>query len=851
MQIELVHLQSKCFPSTKIKEVMKPTTNPHYLPRTAPLARRSIALLLAVVLMLSISLLTTPAKSWADGGTLQTWQPPSGTAANPDFTVNVRASGTAAWTELFTYRVKLGHQNGSTFDASMVNFDFNGTVDVRVTYNAAPLNTFEIRPSSYAIAGAHAGDTVSFQLTQNATAPRKLVFRANGEWEEHTLHLLTNPIDTSTPDPAAANVYVVQPGQAAPFQLPAGKDTYYFAAGEHTLPRGMWAEFDLGAEYPLDRIQLAQTTFQIGIGMTPTAYPNRFTVETKRAASDPYTLTVDGRTNTQTGELTKTFAPKTARFIRLNLLGSSTTTGFQFSNAMSEFRAFAGGSGNLAQAHAAAGATPDFFALADGNTATAYASESGYGNWHAGESFFIRESSTVYLAPGSRVHGAFASDGVSNITIRGRGILDGSTLTHDVSGQGEVRTGSIWLTGGSDNTVEGITILDSTMWTVVMNFAERPVVRNINILAYEVNADGIHFSGSSHGLVSGVFIRTPDDHIVMYHYGTGRNNTFTNSVFWGDDAHIFLFGLGTVPNAEISDITVSNNDILNQQGVYDLDKFNGVMKVWPNGGNHTSNIAFSDIRIDAFRDPSKAAVFQLRTDERFAGEGGGTISNVTMSGIRLSGSGERASKIAGTGAINGVHLSNYTRAGASVTTPANGNFAITGLVQNVTVNGVTVPAAPPSTLRNTSFEAPAMPGAFQYGPSGSEWTYFREAGIAANGSLFGVGLYGAANAPDGTQVAFVQKRGRIEQSFGNAPVGQSYRVRFSIAARPGDAVAQAVTVTFDNVVLGTYTPGSTGYTEFTTAPITQGGGTHTIGFEGTTDADRTAFIDRVSVIPSP
>ncbi|MFP3394464.1 hypothetical protein SB782_37445, partial [Brevibacillus sp. SIMBA_076] len=79
--------------------------------------------------------------------------------------------------------------------------------------------------------------------------------------------------------------------------------------------------------------------------------------------------------------------------------------------------------------------------------------------------------------------------------------------------------------------------------------------------------------------------------------------------------------------------------------------------------------------------------FQLRTDERFAGEGGGTISNVTMSNIRVSGAGERPSSIAGTGAIDGVHISSYTRAGTAVTDAASGNFAITGTVSDVTVNG--------------------------------------------------------------------------------------------------------------------------------------------------------------------
>lgn len=374
----------------------------------------------ALILALIGTAFSVPLQSRADSGSIRTWSPPSGTAANSDYTVSVRSAGTAAWTDLFTYKVKLGHQDGSTFDASMVNFDFSGTIDVRVVFHAAPLTEYEIRPTSYGISGTKSGDTVTFSLTQGVDAPRKVVFRANGDWEQRTLHILTASPEADAPDPSDPNVFVVQPGQAAPFQLPAGKDTYYFAPGEHTLPRGMWAEFDLGAEYPLDRIELAQTTFQIGIGMTPTAYPNKFTIETKRTASDPYQLAVDGRGNTQTGVITPTFAPKTARYIRLNLLGSLTAAGFQFSNAASELRAFAGASGNLAQGRAVAGATPDFVALTDGSASTAYASESGYGNWHAGETFFIRESSTVYLAPGSVVHGGFASDGVSDITIAPR-----------------------------------------------------------------------------------------------------------------------------------------------------------------------------------------------------------------------------------------------------------------------------------------------------------------------------------------------------------------------------------------------------------------------------------------------
>ncbi|MGO4495514.1 hypothetical protein AB4114_06350 [Paenibacillus sp. 2RAB27] len=70
----------------------------------------------------------------------------------------------------------------------------------------------------------------------------------------------------------------------------------------------------------------------------------------------------------------------------------------------------------------------------------------------------------------------------------------------------------------------------------------------------------------------------------MYHYGTTSHNTVQNSVLWGDDAHTILIGLGSVPDAHISDLTFQNIDVLNEQGVYILDKFTGVLKLWANGG---------------------------------------------------------------------------------------------------------------------------------------------------------------------------------------------------------------------------------------------------------------------------
>jgi arylsulfatase A-like enzyme/DUF1680 family protein len=614
---------------------------------------------------------------------LVVWNPPPGTPVNTTYSVQVRLHGQKEWKDLFVYNIKVGHQKGPRTDASMVNFNFSGTVDLKVIYNRGEIQSLDIRPHSYGIQANRRKDTLLFSLSQNEPAPRKLVLRVNNDWEALCLHIVTNPPEEKAPTPSDPSVYVVHPGDEIPFILPKGKNTYYFMPGVHSLPQGLWVELDLGAVYPVDRIALEQGRFRGGF------YPQKFQVETKLSLREDYSVAYDGTGNTDTGYTEKRFPPKNTRYVRLLLLGSNVDHGFFLSNVVREFKVFAGDkSPNLALHHAIAGAMPGFQKAVDGSSLE-YASVSGYGNWHAGESFFVaRDSTTLYIAPGAVVKGAICADGINHITIKGSGILDCSGLRHarGKDNRGGVLTGAVWLTSGKDNLVEGITILDPPLWSVVMNFSERPTVRNIDLFGSVVNADGIHMSGSSHGLVDGVFIRTPDDHILIYHYGPASFITVKNSVFWGDDAHIFLIGLGTAPHADIHDIDIENCDVLNQQGVYNIERFTGVMALWPNGGNEIRKVIFKDIRIDSFRDPVKGAVFQLRTDERLPGEGQGTIRNVLFQNIAYNGHGEQKSLLYGArenSDIQNVHFEDYYREGARVKDTATGNIRESGYVSKI------------------------------------------------------------------------------------------------------------------------------------------------------------------------
>ena len=97
---------------------------------------------------------------------LVTWAAPQGVILNDDFTVKVRQQG-GKWEILSTYLIKVDEVREAKHhveNASMVTFDFNGTVEVAVTYNRGEVKNARVRPLSYDIPFRIEGNTVFFSL---------------------------------------------------------------------------------------------------------------------------------------------------------------------------------------------------------------------------------------------------------------------------------------------------------------------------------------------------------------------------------------------------------------------------------------------------------------------------------------------------------------------------------------------------------------------------------------------------------------------------------------------------------------------------------------------------------------
>jgi len=161
---------------------------------------------------------------------------------------------------------------------------------------------------------------------------------------------------------------------------------------------------------------------------------------------------------------------------------------------------------------------------------------------------------------------------------------------------------------------------------------------------------------------------------------------------------------------------------------------------------------------------------------------------------------------------------------------------------------ITQTAVPP--LVNSSFESPGVGTAnYQYTPTGVGWTFSGYSGIQSNGSIWGAG-----NAPDGTQTAFLQgypgtgTLGSISQTVNFSSTG-SYALSFQAAQRQGQV--QPVVFSVDGVQVGSLLTPPSSFGLLTSAPFTiSTTGNHTITLAATNNSsDLTTFVDQVSVTP--
>jgi len=235
----------------------------------------------------------------------------------------------------------------------------------------------------------------------------------------------------------------------------------------------------------------------------------------------------------------------------------------------------------------------------------------------------VGDGKTVYLAGGAVLRavgkgGPLLSLVGRNITLRGRGIIDGAlSPTH---------SRNLLSIHGSDITVEDVILRDSSTWNMPIRQSERVTVKNIKVLGYRANSDGIDICNSRDVTVDGCFLRTLDDLIVVKSdLGKGEVHHIVakDCVLWNEVAHALT--VGTELQENVDDVLFTNCDIIHDTG----REFS--LRVYHGGKATISHVRFEDIRVEQTH--RLISLWINRTPWSLAGEDRGHIKDVTFKNI--------------------------------------------------------------------------------------------------------------------------------------------------------------------------------------------------------------------------
>jgi hypothetical protein len=150
-------------------------------------------------------------------------QPVRYTHHNDDFTVRVRTPG-GVWQDLYEYKVKVDLDKAQ--DASMVYFNFDGTVEVSVQKNNGSFSKVAIRPDAKGIKSTVRNGVVYFTLSRAENLSIEF-----DEDRSHNLHLFTHAIRKDMPaQPKGLTSYEITQGKMPDFTQPV----VYFGPGVHS-----------------------------------------------------------------------------------------------------------------------------------------------------------------------------------------------------------------------------------------------------------------------------------------------------------------------------------------------------------------------------------------------------------------------------------------------------------------------------------------------------------------------------------------------------------------------------------------------------------------------------------------
>ena len=206
----------------------------------------------------------------------------------------------------------------------------------------------------------------------------------------------------------------------------------------------------------------------------------------------------------------------------------------------------------------------------------------------------VGSGQTLYLAGGAVLRGVpgrgpvVAMNG-SHVALRGRGIIDGSLCSRQTSR-------NLLYVHADDVTVEGVILRDSSTWNVPIRSSHGVTFTNVKVFGCRANSDGFDICNCADVTVTGCFLRTLDDLIVIKSdKGQGRVHhvVVKDCVLWNQVAH--ALSVGAELREDVDDVLFTNCDV-----IHDIGR-EWTLRVYHCDAATISNVRFENIRVEESR----------------------------------------------------------------------------------------------------------------------------------------------------------------------------------------------------------------------------------------------------------
>ena len=265
-------------------------------------------------------------------------------------------------------------------------------------------------------------------------------------------------------------------------------------------------------------------------------------------------------------------------------------------------------------------ADPPWRGVADGPNVMRF----GPGEHHPG-AIIPKSGDTIVIERGATVYGNLVLTGADDVTVVGRGILDGSRQPRvdlDYAGSrwlaeaGEKIRGARVFAGRLEEwgvtpviavksrnlKIEGVTFRDAPRWTMNIVDCEGVDIRNVKLVGmWRYNSDGIDLCSSRDAVVADSFVRSFDDCVIAR--PPFRNMLVTNCVLWCD------WGTNMkVQHAHLPSV-MENLEFVDIKAVGVVDHAATVTTRYGSTNSVIRNVAFRNVEVDA---PSWRPALQMQ-----------------------------------------------------------------------------------------------------------------------------------------------------------------------------------------------------------------------------------------------